>query len=229
MSRFRKLKAHARTLRRPERIGALALFGAGVLEEIEGILGVTSPHEEVREALAESLCAYAGRSPYVGGSVGGYSGEGSSAQIRRRVEAISGAARSMRAALAPADAAAETVTVWLETAGIDVGGLKEQAGAVLAALKKIKTDKGGHRPLADPEHWLLLDRAADIFERTAQKRATLSDHRGKRTFSGGFFRMAELVEAAAATATKRQPATNSALGTRLRRLLELRAEPSPIF
>ena len=135
----------------------------------------------------------------------------------------SSSVRTYPALSGPADASADTVSVLLIAAGVDVVLLNEQAGAALAALKKIKIGQGGNRPLADPEHWLLLDRVADLFERTTQRRATLSENRGRRSFSGDFFRVAELVEAAAAAATKRQPATNSALGNRLKRLRELRA------
>ena len=68
------------------------------------------------------------------------------------------------------------------------------------ALEKVKIGKGGGRPLDDPEHWLLLNRVTDVFERTARQRATLTDNRIRREFSGNFLRMAELVEAAAAAA-----------------------------
>ena len=206
------------------RDAALGYFGTAI-EDIERILRVDSPDEQVREDLAWSLYAYV--RDRAGDS--GYSGEGSPAQIRNRVEAIRKAARSLRAALAPTDAAVDTVTVTLMDGDVDVVLLNEQVDATIAVLKKVKTDRGGNRPLADPEHWLLIDRVTDIFERTTQRRAALSEHRGKRSFSGDFFRIAELVEAAAAAATKRRPATNSALGSRLRRLLKFRAEPSAIF
>jgi hypothetical protein len=228
MSRLGKLKAHVRTRTQDHRVrdAVLALFGAGALEEIESILRVESPDEQVRENLAWSLHAYA-RDEYaraVGDRTAG-AGAGSPKQIRQRVKAITKAARSLQAALALTDdAATTTVAVMLMAGDVDVGLLHKQVDATLVALEKVEIGKGGGRPLDDPEHWLLLDRVADLFELTAQRRATLTDDRFRREFSGDFFRMAELVEAAAAKATKREPMTNSALGTQLRRLLDLRAK-----
>jgi hypothetical protein len=229
MNRLGKLKAHERTHTPPDhrmRDTALALFGAGALEEIEGILRVASPDEQVRDYLARSLHAYA-RDKHARDTG---NGEVSSAQFRRRVEAICKAAQSLQAALpwSADDDAGATVALRLIAGGVDVGLLSRQLDAI-AALEKIEMGKGGGRPLDDPEHWLLLDRVADVFERTTHHRATLTENRGKCSFSGDFFRMAELVEAAAAAATKRRPATNSALGSRLRRLLNLRAKPPAIF
>jgi hypothetical protein len=180
----------------------------------------------VRDYLARSLHAYA-RDKHARDTG---NGEVSSAQFRRRVEAICKAAQSLQAALpwSADDDAGATVALRLIAGGVDVGLLSRQLDAI-AALEKIEMGKGGGRPLDDPEHWLLLDRVADVFERTTRLRATLTENRHKGDFSGSFFRMAALVEAAAATATKRQPMTNSALGTRLRRLLDLRANPSPNF
>jgi hypothetical protein len=201
------------------REAALGYFGTSI-EDIERILRVDSPDEQVREDLAWSLYAYA--RDRAGDS--GYGGEGSPEQIRQRVEAINKAARSLRAALAPTDGATTTVAVMLMAGDVDVGLLNKQVDAAIVALEKVKIGKGGGRPLDDPEHWLLLDRVTDVFERTAQRRATLTDNRIRHAFEGDFFRMAELVEAAAVAATERQSMTNSALGTRLRRLRDLRAE-----
>jgi hypothetical protein len=233
MNRLGKLKAHERTHTPPDhrmRDTALALFGAGALEEIEGILRVASPDEQVRDYLARSLHAYA-RVKYArdtGDRTVG-DGAGSPAQIRQRVKAIDKAARSLRAALVPTDnAATSTVAIMLMAGDVNVGLLNKQVDATIAALEKVEISKGGGRPLDDPEHWLLMDRIADLFELTAQRQARLKDSTlglpVGRVFSGDFFRMAELVEAAAAEAKKLEPMTNSALGTQLRRLLDLRAK-----
>jgi hypothetical protein len=232
MTRLGKLKAHVRTRTQDHRArdAALAFFGAGALEEIEGILRVASPDEQVRDYLARSLHAYV-RVKYARdtGDCTVGDDEGWSAQIRQRVEAINKAARSLQAALAPTDdATTTTIAVMLMAGDVDVGLLNNQVDATIAALEKVEIGKGGGRPLDDPEHWLLMDRIVDLFELTAQRQARLTDSTlgllVGRVFSGDFFRMAELVEAAAAEAKKLEPMTNSALGTQLRRLLDLRAK-----
>jgi hypothetical protein len=215
MSRFGKLKARERTHAPPDhrmRDTALDLFGESALAEIEGILGVASPEGRVRESLARSLYAYA--RDRAGNS--GHSGEGSPAQIRQRIKTISKAARSLQAALA-SNGAAETVACILEGRGIDMMLLND----FIAELTQIKTGPGGKR-LADPEHWLLMDRVADIFERTAQERATLSETRSDNSFNGPLFKMARYVEKAAAKAVQRRELSDSALGSRLKRLLKIR-------
>jgi hypothetical protein len=217
MSRLGKLKAYARTLPQRPRMQdtALELFGEAALGRIEEILAVTSPDEKVREDLARSLCAYA--RDKAGQHSSGHSGEGSPAQIRKRKRAINKAARSLQSELAATDAATETVVFRLEVGGIDMMLLNN----FIAKLAQIEIDSDDMRR-ADPEHWLLMDRVVDIFERTAQKPATLSDHRdgvGNR-FGGLFFEMAEVVEAAAARAVQRPKLTPGALGHRLRRLLK---------
>jgi hypothetical protein len=224
MSRLGKLKAHERVLAHDTRArdAALALFGAGALEEIEGILRVPSPDEQVRDYLARSLHAYA----RVTGDRTAGDGEGSPAEIRERVEAILKAARALQAALAPTDAAtATTVAVILMAGDADVGLLIKQVDAAITALGKIEIGKGGGRPLDDPEHWLLMNRTADLFELTARRRAALTEDRRSDEgieFGGDFFRIAEIVDAAAAKAMKREPMANGALGAQLRRLLKLR-------
>ena len=227
MNHLGKLKAYARTRNTRNHQGrdaALAFFGAGALEEIEGILDNVSPDKQVRDTLAWSLCAYvrdrAGTS--------GYSGEGSPAQIRHHVETISRASQALQAALAIDDAAAETVALLLESRGVDVEGLKEQIVVVIAELELIKTDPGGGRPRNDPEFSLLMDRVADIFETETHQRATLTDNRSKGVVAGKFFRMAELVDAAAASAVGRDPMKNGPLGDLLKNLLKQRVKPVAI-
>jgi hypothetical protein len=204
------------------REAALGYFGTSIAD-IEKILRVDSPDAQVREDLAWSLYSYArdtGRDHNVG------SGEGSPAQIRHSVETITKAAQSLQTALAPTDAAASsTVAVMLMAGDVDVAFLHKQIDAILAVLEKVEIGKGGGRPLDDPEHWLLMERTADLFELTAQREAALTEDRRSDEgieFGGDFFRMAELVEAAAAAATNRQPIPNSVLGIRLRRLRRLR-------
>ena len=220
MSRLGKLEAYPRAFSQRPRMQdtALELFGEEALVRIEEILSAASPDGDVREALARSLYAYARDKV---GKHSGHSGEGSPAQIRKRRNAIIKAARSLQSELAATDAATETVVFMLEVGGTDMMLLN----TFVAKLAQIEMNSGDMRR-ADPEHWLLMDRVANIFERTAQKPATLSDHRdgvGNR-FGGLFFEMAEVVEAAAARAVQRPKLTQSALGHRLRRLLEHRAK-----
>jgi hypothetical protein len=215
MNRLGKLKAHERTHTPPDhrmRDTARELFGEAALAKIEGILCVASPDGQVRESMARSLYAYA--RDRAGHS--GYSGEGSPAQIRQRIKTISKAAQSLQAALA-SNGAAETVAFILEGRGIDMMLLND----FIAELAQIKTGPKGKR-LADPEHGLLMDRIADIFERTTQERATLGETRSDNSFSGPFFKMARCVEKAAANAVQRPELSDSALGSRLKRLLKIR-------
>ena len=132
----------------------------------------------MRDYLARSLHAYA-RVTYARDTgdrdVG--EGAGSPAQIRQRVEAITKAARSLQAALVPADdAATSTVAIMLMAGDVDVGLLNNHVDATIAALEKVEISKGGGRPLDDSEHWLLMDRIADLFELdVAQRQARLKD------------------------------------------------------
>jgi hypothetical protein len=128
------------------------------------------------------------------------------------------------------DAAAHTVAVTLAAAGIDARKVLDQLEAILSVTKKadeIIKSEGGRPP--DVEYGLLMDRVIGIFRLATGRRATLTTDRTSRhtsrqatksRFSGVFFRLAELVDGAAASATQQPPKTNNALGELLKRLLE---------
>jgi hypothetical protein len=63
-----------------------------------------------------------------------------------------------------------------------------------------------------------MDRIVDIFQLATGEEATVSKDRVENIFTGKFFRVAELVDVAAASATQGKPRTNSALGNLLQRM-----------
>jgi hypothetical protein len=118
----------------------------------------------------------------------------------------------------PFDAAADTVVIMLRAAGIDAHKVLEQLEAILSVTENAACKSGSGRP-PDIEYGILMDRVIDIFQLELWQRATLTSDRIKHRFSGAFFRVAELVDVAAASATQQPPRTNSALGELLKRHL----------
>jgi hypothetical protein len=124
--------------------------------------------------------------------------------------------------------AAGTVAIVLAAGGVNTTVVLEQLDTILSVTEKGVTGKDG-RPRKDPEFWLLMDDVAYIFETETHRRATLTEktYTTVASFSGRFFRMAELVDAAAARATQRDARSNSALGSLLKDCLDLRVKPLP--
>jgi hypothetical protein len=199
------------------RKAALDHFGKSI-EEIERILGKTSPNEKLRDNLAWTLWHYAR------GKAGqdGFLPELQS-DLRRYVASLDKATRLLHDLLAKGhyanDAAASTVVIMLTAAGLDVERLLEQLDVILSVTKNVNADKskGGKPP--DNEFKILIDRVVDIFQLTTGRRATVTWDEIKHVFAGDFFKLAELVDAAVAAATQTQPRTNGALGKELQRLL----------
>ena len=215
------------------RKAALDHFGKSI-EEIESILGKSSPDEGLRDDLAWALWKYAR---------GKANQDGSSPelplQVRRYIESLDVAVRPLRDVLAKLkvarardDAAAHTVAIMLDAAGVDLGAFGidlDTAGiefdatgmdaskflgqleAILSVTENASKSKGGRPP--DVEYHLLMYRVSCIFQQTTKRRATLTTDRHNNRYSGDFFKFAELVDAAA---TQQPPKTNSALGELLK-------------
>ncbi len=222
---------------------ALKHFGTASLEEIERLLGKPSPDDPLRDELASMLWRYAR-------GVDGRDGSGKelTSEVRSYIEAVKRPARSLRDALdhilvaanaearAPGfphtairdDPAANTAEMLICSKVDDVFALLAQLNAILS-VEEIVVGKNG-RPRKDPEFWLLMDRIADIFETETRTEATLTEktYTTPASFSGQFFRMAEIIDAAAAGATQREARSNSALGSLLKELRGLRVKPLPI-
>jgi len=95
------------------------------------------------------------------------------------------------------------------------GEAKSAPSLILSVTENVDKSKGGRPP--DVEYWVLIERVVDIFQLATGREVVIpSWNPNERIFSGDFFRLAELVDAAAASATQTQPRTNSALGNLLR-------------
>jgi hypothetical protein len=190
------------------------------IKEIENLLGKHSPDEDLRNDLALTLWKYARGKANHDGSL-----PESPAQVRRYIESLDKAARQLCDALvkldAVDDAAAATVAIVLDAAGIDRCKVLEQLEVILSATATGIADKSAGGKSPDVEYALLMDRVIDIFQLATGQQATLTCDSVDGIYSGKFFRVAELVDVAAASATHGQLQTNSALGTRLRRLLKV--------
>jgi hypothetical protein len=187
-------------------------FGPGALEEIEKILGVASPNASLRFELALALHKYAEPNG---------SGLASPALVSRRLKTIGATARQLRDAIGDflLDESADigTVAVILGAAGVDLSALEVHLNALLAATENIRKSRGG-RPPVNVDYGVLMMRLAGIYHAATGREATVTAHRVKGVFSGRFFRLAELVDHAAASASKTKPMTNGALGELLRKI-----------
>jgi hypothetical protein len=188
------------------------------LEEIERILGKSSPDKGLRDDLALALWHYARGKANQDGTL-----PERPSDLPRYVESLGETARRLHDMLAKGHyaeyAAANTAVIMLEAAGVDVGRLLEQLNVILSAIDVDKS-KGGRPP--DVEYKVLMDRVVDIFQLATGRRATVTADRVIGKFSGKFFRVAELTDAAAASATQQSPRTNGALGELLQDLLKPR-------
>jgi hypothetical protein len=184
------------------RKAALYHFGESIVE-IESILSVSSSDWNLRDDLAWTLWHYARGKAQEDGSW-----PERSAQVHHHIKSFAGSILPLRE-----DAAAHTAMLML---GIDVPEIFERLETTLFAAGN--ADRGG-RP-ADVEYGLLMGRVVYIFELATTEQAGLTWDWHKETFTGKFFRVAELVNAAAASATEQPPKTNIALGKFLQRLLQ---------
>jgi len=207
---------------REARKAALDHFGKSSIEEIESILWKSSPDESIRDELASALWKYARGRSGLDGSL-----PESPSRVRDYVESLDKTARPLRDALGKLadayirdDAAAHTITIMLAAADIDVPGVLVQLETILSVTGKAYKSEGG-RP-ADVEYGILMSRVIDIFQLATGRQPTLTWDPFKRTFAGKFFRIAELVDEAAAKVTQGRTRSNSALGSLLKRLLKVR-------
>lgn len=201
------------------RKAALDHFGKSI-EEIESILGKSSPDEDLRNDLAWTLWHYTRGKAGQDGSL-----PERQSDLRRYVESLDETTQPLRDLLAKwyydDDATAATVAIMLDAAGVDMGQLVEQLEVILSVTKTVDVDKDkGGRP-SDNEFKVLMVRVVDIFQQATGRRATLTWDAVERVFAGKFFRVAELVDAAAASATQTERQSHSGLGNLLRRLLKV--------
>lgn len=203
------------------RKAALAHFEESSIEEIESILGKCSPDEGLRDDLAWALWKYARGKASQDGALPELP-----SRVRRYIESLDKTARPLHDALAKLedayvcdDAAAHTVALMLATAGIDAQRVLGQLETILSVTENFDKNKGGRPP--DVEYGILMDRVIDIFQLATGRQAGVTWDWHECTFTGEFFRIAELVDAAAASATQERPRTNSALGNSLRRSLKM--------
>lgn len=199
------------------RKAALDHFGKSI-EEIERILGKTSPNEKLRDDLAWTLWHYARGKAGQDGSLPELPSDPS-----RYVASLDKATRLLHDMLAKGhyadDAAASTIVVRLIAARLNVGQLLEQLGVILSVTENVGADKSKVGKPPDVGHRLLMDRVIDIFQLTTTRQAGVTWDEIEHRYAGDLFRLAELVDAAVAAATQTQPRTNGALGKELQRLL----------
>jgi hypothetical protein len=196
------------------REAALDYFGRSI-KEIENILGKHSPDEDLRNDLTLTLWKYARGKAGQDGSL-----LESPSQVRRYIESLDESARQLRDALVKLDigddAAAATVAIMLGAADIDRCKVLGQLEAILSVTENADKSAGGRPP--DVEYGLLMDRVIGIFQPATGRRATVTWDSVEHIYTGKFFRIAELVDIAAASATHGRPRTNGALGAWLRRM-----------
>lgn len=198
-------------------MAALGYFGRS-LWEIERVLDAASPDHDLRDALASAIWKYARGLADQDGLR-----QGPVARVNAYIREINKKQQPLREALlllfdayASEDVAAIDTMFVFSNAGVDVPLILEQ----LERMPDVaEVNQGGGRP-SDIEHHVLMARVAGIYEFATKKRQTVttSPYTTPVTYSGKFVRIAELVEAAAAAATKQQPLPNSALGLRLKRM-----------
>jgi hypothetical protein len=204
------------------RKAALDHFEKSSIDEIESILGKSSPDEGLRDDLAWTLWKYARGKAGQDGSVPELP-----SHVRHYIELLDKTARPLRDALVKLEdayicneAEAHTVAIMLTAAGIDAPGVLGELETILSVAGNADKSEGG-RP-ADVEYGILMSRVIDIFQLATGRQPTLTWDPFERTFAGKFFRIAELVGEAAAKATQGQARSNSALGSLLKRLLKVR-------
>jgi hypothetical protein len=159
---------------------ALAHFGKSI-KEIESILGKRKPDPDVRDDLAWALWHYARGKAGLDGSLADRLSD-----LRRSVELLGKTARLFHDMLARGhyaeDAAASTIAVMLNAAGLDVEELLEQLKVVLSVTGGVDASKDMGGRSSDNESKVLMDRVADIFP--AGDRTTGGCHLGP---SQGYF------------------------------------------
>jgi hypothetical protein len=212
------------------------LFAPGALDEIERILGMTEhPNHDVRNALAMAIW-HALRSYAAGGrprikTVRGLINDLAATDP----ECVRSAARALLMAEGGPNAAVADEAAFLihlasgETisrqslidlaAGTDANAA-EIATAARVALAKTPLDRGGNPDrLGDPERHVLLAKLAALFQQCRARRAGVTWNEYEQRFSGKFFRLYELVDAAVAAGRGTQPTGHHALGDFAKRWL----------
>jgi hypothetical protein len=197
---------------------AIGLFRPEHIREIEHLHHISDEYSRnaLRKKLGFRLWMYAR-------GVTGQSGMGLAhlKQVNRILRGLHNEAHRLHGALDPLgisehDIAVSEVVVMLAANGIDIAALLEALQAV-QAVKLLPTEGG---PMPDTDHHVLMLSIKGIFEKATGTKATPPPYNPIKGKSyGDFFRVAELVDAAAAAAVGQRPKTNAALGTALRRML----------
>jgi hypothetical protein len=187
---------------------ALGHFGRS-LPEIESLLGKASPDEGLRNELAMALWKYA-RADLDGQPI---------ARVKRVGDLVTSLQQPARALLVAldrlenlycnGDPAATDVALML---GFDLRAMRGQLGVVLAAT--VRESKGGRPP--NTEYAILMARVGALYAHVTERRPTTT-YDGE-LYSGKFFRVAELVDIAAAEAVGGEIKSNIALGKLLGRI-----------
>ena len=112
----------------------------------------------------------------------------------------------------------------LRETDIDADDLSEKLARICSFIETRKKDKGGWRGY---ESWneMMLEVAA-IYREATGKRATVTESKYTKKYTGPFVEIATIIDKATATSAETQPRPNSALGPALRRLIEPRKPTS---
>lgn len=228
---LRDPKAHATILQTLERLQLqfepfLDNFQDGDLEAIEKILGLKSPNRDFRSQLAISIASFRARARMESSHTSG---------ARDRVLRLSTHARAIRNELK----LLTSPTNWdqpdlgdlfemdrlLNEAGIDYAcaiGIMD-AFCSAADLAKREGHRGGRPPI--PPAWKeMMLHLATVYEEAMHKRAAVTVDSVNDKYAGNFYRIAQIVDRAAAAATQSKPCAASILGARLRRILKVLRE-----
>jgi hypothetical protein len=144
------------------------------------------------------------------------------------IETLNDAARSLRDVLDfllvsddRGDGAASDVRLSLISVGVNEVGVSQELEKIVSITEKAMAEKRkGGRPRENIELEVLMTRVARMFETATERKAAITTSRypDRDRYSGDFFRLAELVDIAAAAATHREPLSNGALGRLLTRI-----------
>ena len=185
------------------------------LAEIESVLCRPSPDAELRGDLALMLWDYA---LDVAGKTGGDPIR--PAETNRYLTRLKKQVRQLRATLTEPQAVDAILMV-----GLDVLPLVDQLDDTLFSFENVKVgiDKGGR--VKDVRHYALMHDVAVLYQKATGESPTLTTDSVTGKFGGDFFRVAELIDAAASAATGLQAKTNGALGERLAVIIKKGGEP----
>ena len=188
-------------------------FEPGALETIERILGAASPDASLRFelALAISKCAESRGQ-----------GQARPAVVSSRLKTIHTSAQQLRGAvkglMLDETAEAAEIAIMLMGAGLDLSSSDWDAfvdtlDTLATATTNVPQSKGG-RPPENVDRAVMLTRIGAIYHERTGRRPTVTapPDRDGGVFSGDFFRIAALVDQAAASLAGIEPMENWSLG-----------------